>query len=117
MKERKQYTKEFKEGAARLVIEQRRSIADAAKSLGVSSWMMSRWVRVANSGEAEALRGDGQRTPLEQENFELRRQVRQLEEERDILKNVWLRRRSQLLNESCWHKAGRMQQMYPASLL
>jgi transposase-like protein len=38
MKERKQYTKEFKEGAARLVIEQGRTIADAAKSLGVSAW-------------------------------------------------------------------------------
>lgn len=32
MKERKQFTKEFKDGAARLVIEQGRTISDAAKS-------------------------------------------------------------------------------------
>ncbi|MCA1602481.1 MAG: transposase [Acidobacteria bacterium] len=117
MKERKQYTKEFKEGAARLVTEQGRTVADAAKSLGVSPWTMSRWVRTAKSEGGEAFRGHGQRMPLEQENFELRQQVKQLEEERAILKNVWLRRRSQPRNESCWHKAGRMQQMYPASVV
>ncbi len=38
MKERKQFTKEFREGAAGLVSEQGRTIADAAKSFGVSTW-------------------------------------------------------------------------------
>jgi transposase len=88
MKERKQYTKEFKEGAARLVIEQGRTIADTAKSLGVSPWTLSRWVRAAKGGGAEVFPGHGQRPPLEQENFELRRQVKQLEEEREILKKA-----------------------------
>ena len=88
MKERKQYTKEFKEGAARLVTEQGRTVADAAKSLGVSPWTMSRWVKAAKSQGADAFRGQGQRTPLEQENFELRQRVRQLEEERTILKKA-----------------------------
>ncbi len=88
MKDRKQYTKEFKEGAARLVTEQGRTIADAAKSLGVSPWTMSRWVRVAKNEGADAFRDHGQRTPLEQENFALRQQVKQLEEERAILKKA-----------------------------
>jgi len=48
MKERKQYTKEFKDGAARLVTEQGRTMADAAKSLGVSPWTR---VAVGESGE------------------------------------------------------------------
>ena len=48
MKERKQYTKEFKEGAARLVTEQGRTIADSAKSLGVSPWTR---VAVGQNGE------------------------------------------------------------------
>jgi transposase-like protein len=34
MKERKQYTKEFKEGAARLVTEQGRTIADSRQESG-----------------------------------------------------------------------------------
>jgi len=86
MKERKQFTKEFKEGAARLVTEQGRTIADAAKSLDISPWTMSRWVKAARTEGTEAFRGHGQRTPLEQENFDLRQKVKQLEEERAILK-------------------------------
>jgi transposase len=88
MKERKQFTKEFKEGAARLVIEQGRTIADAAKSLGISPWTMSRWVKAARTEGADAFRRHGQRKPLEQENFELRQRVKQLEEERAILKKA-----------------------------
>jgi transposase-like protein len=61
----------FKEGAARLVTEQGRTIADAAKSLDISPWTMSRWVKAARTEGTEAFRGHGQHTPLEQENFEL----------------------------------------------
>jgi transposase len=88
MKQRKQYTTEFKQGAVRLVTEQDRSIADAAGSLGIPSWSLSRWVRASKSEGREAFRGQGQRTPLEQENFELRQQVKQLEEEKSILKKA-----------------------------
>ncbi len=84
--ERKQYTKEFKEGAVRLITKQGRTRADAAKSLGISEWTLSRWLRAARTEGVEAFRGQGTRTPLEQENFELRRKVKELEEERAILK-------------------------------
>lgn len=72
---------------------------------------------MAKNEGSEAFCGQGQRTAEQQELYELRQRVRQLEEERAILKNVWLRRRSQLLNDQCWHEAGRMQQMYPASVV
>ncbi len=88
MKERKQFTKEFKEGATRLVTEQGTTIADAAQSLGVSPWTMSRWVKAAKTEGADAFRGHGQRPPLEQENFELRQKVKRLEEDRAILKKA-----------------------------
>jgi transposase len=88
MKERKQYTKEFKEGAARLVTEQGRTITDAAQSLGVSPWTLSRWVRMSRGKGTNAFRNHGQRTPHEQELYELRQQVKQLEEERAILKKA-----------------------------
>jgi transposase len=88
MKERKQFTKEFKEGAVRLVTEQGRTIGDAAQSLGISPWTMSRWVKAARSEGTDAFRGQGQRTPQEQELYELRQKVRQLEEERAILKKA-----------------------------
>ena len=88
MKERKQFTKEFKEGAVRLVTEQGRTIGDAAQSLGISPWTMSRWVKAARAEGSDAFRGQGQRTPQEQELFELRQKVKQLEEERAILKKA-----------------------------
>ena len=88
MKERRQFTKEFKEGAVRLVTEQGRTIADAAQSLGISPWTVSRWVKAARAEGADAFRGQGQRTPQEQELYELRQKVRQLEEERAILKKA-----------------------------
>ena len=62
MKERKQFTKEFKEGAVRLVTEQGRAIADSAKRLGISTWAMSRWVKAEKREGADAFRGHGRRT-------------------------------------------------------
>lgn len=88
MDTRKQFTKEFKEGAARLVTEQGRKIADAAKSLGVSPWTLSRWVRAAKSEGDEAFRGRGQRSAEQQQIYDLQQKVKQLEEERAILKKA-----------------------------
>ena len=39
----KQYTKEFKEEAVALVVEQGYSVPEAAKSLGVNSNLLYRW--------------------------------------------------------------------------
>ncbi len=88
MTDGKQFTKEFKDGAARLVTEQGRLISDAAQSLGISPWTLSRWVKAAKTEGKTAFRGHGQRPPLEQENFELRQNVKQHEEERAILKKA-----------------------------
>jgi len=62
MQERKQFTKEFKEGAVRLVTEQGRTISDAAQSLGTPPWTLSRWIKAAKNEGSEAFRGRGQRT-------------------------------------------------------
>lgn len=88
MKVRKQYTKEFKLGAVRLVTEQERSISDAAQSLGIPPWSLSRWVSSAKKEGQQAFRGNGNRSAQEQEIFELRQRVKQLQEEKDILKKA-----------------------------
>ena len=88
MKQRKQYTKEFKQSAVRLVTEQGRTISDAATSLSIPAWSLSRWVRAAKEEGQVAFRGNGNRTAQEQEIVELRRRVKQLEEEKDILKKA-----------------------------
>lgn len=86
MKERKHYPKEFKQGAVRLLTDLGRSISDAASSLGVPAWSLSRWVRTAKDEGLDAFRGNGNRTAKEQEILDLRRRVQQLEEEKEILK-------------------------------
>jgi transposase len=88
MKERKHYTKEFKQGAVRLVTEQGRSISDASSSLGIPAWSLSRWVRAAKEEGLDAFRGNGNRIAREQEIAELRRRIKQLEEEKEILKKA-----------------------------
>lgn len=88
MSRRKQYTQEFKEGAVRLVTEQKRSYSEVGQSLGVTPWTISKWVTAANKEAGEAFRGNGKRTVEEQQIFELKRQIRQLEEERAILKKA-----------------------------
>jgi len=88
MSPRKQYTQEFKEGAVRLVTEQKQSYSEAGKNLGVTAWTISRWVGEAKKEAGEAFRGNGKRTAEEQQIFELKRQIRQLEEERAILKKA-----------------------------
>ncbi len=88
MKQRKQYTKEFKQGAVRLVTEQGRSISDAATSLAIPAWSLSRWVRAAKEQGKDAFRGNGNPTGQEQEIADLRRRVKQLEEEKEILKKA-----------------------------
>jgi transposase len=88
MKQRKQYTKEFKQGAVRLVTDQGRSISDAATSLGISDRNLSRWLNDAKLQGSDAFRGYGIRTTQEQEIFDLRQKIKQLEEEKDILKKA-----------------------------
>ena len=88
MKERKRYTKEFKQGAVRLVTEQGCSISDAASSLGVPAWSLSRWIRAAKNEGQDAFPGNGNPTAQEQEIAQLRRRVKHLEEEKEILKKA-----------------------------
>jgi transposase len=116
---RQVYTSEFRQQAVGLITRDGLSIAEAARRLAISPKTLLNWVRRAKSGglpdDADGVRRHVV-TEQEAELSRLRRENAELRMERDILKNVWLRRRSQPQNESSWHKAGRMQQMYLASL-
>lgn len=45
MAKQKRYTKEFRLEAARLVVEQGYTLAEAADRLGVSGWSIGNWIR------------------------------------------------------------------------
>jgi transposase len=81
----KQYTKEFKEEAARLVIEQGHTQSEVARSLGINAKNVNRWVReiTATTGNKKLL------PPTEQEELNrLRKENNRLKLEKEILKKA-----------------------------
>jgi transposase-like protein len=80
---RGRYPKEFRRDAAALVIDQKRTVVDVARELGVVEQTLGNWVRQEriDRGEREGL------TSEEREHIaELERQVKRLTTERDLLK-------------------------------
>ena len=88
MKTRKKYTKEFKEDAIRLVLEQGYKQTEAARSLGVDRSMLGRWIKEAESEGGDAFRGNGKLNEEQQELRRLREENRRLRMEREILKKA-----------------------------
>lgn len=83
------YTKEFREQAVRLVLEEGLSIPQAGQRLSLSAKTLANWVRAARRGELATL--GGQPTPLtesERELARLRRELAEVKMERDILKKA-----------------------------
>jgi transposase len=83
--DRRQYTNEFKSDAVRHVRTSGKPVAQVARDLGINDNMLYRWVKEFGSpGD-----GSGLPTPSEHEELlKLRREVRILREERDILKKA-----------------------------
>ncbi len=91
------YDEEFKRNAVRLVLDGQ-SVKSVSQELGVNESQIHKWRRAA------LINGDGVKSGAElAETVALKKRIRELEMENEILKNVWLRRRSQLPNESLWH--------------
>ena len=84
---RRQFTPEFKAGAVRLVLEEGRTIVEAARDLGVHETVFGRWVRQARIDTGKGARGALTTTERE-ELTALRRENRVLKMERDLLKKT-----------------------------
>ena len=85
---RKVYTPEFKPQAIKMVTEQKLSVAEAARRLGVHESRLHEWKKAHLRDGAAAFPGSGHQTPLEEENRRLKAEVKRLEMERDILKKA-----------------------------
>jgi transposase len=86
-RKRRKFSTEFKAEAVRLVVEQNRSINSVAKSLDIADSVLGAWVQQA---KVDAGRSSKSKltTPEKQELAELRRRVKQLEMEKEILKKA-----------------------------
>jgi transposase len=77
------YAPEFKRQMVDLVVRGGRSPASLAKEFGRTAWTIALWVK---QSKRDAGKGDGGLTSAEREELsQLRREVRKLKEEREIL--------------------------------
>ena len=88
MSKRKRYSKEFKLDAVSLVLDQGYNRAEAARSLGLNSNMLGRWVSEHQTDGGQSFRGNGKLTPEQEEIRKLRSQVKNLKMEKEILKKA-----------------------------
>ena len=90
---RRKYTPEFREQAARLVIETGRPVAHVAAEIGIGEQVLGRWVRLqreaASAGDTGAVLDADERAELERlrhENAELRLDREFLKKSRGLLR-------------------------------
>ncbi len=88
MATRKKYSKEFKLDPVSLVTGQGYTRTEAARSLDINANMLGRWVKEHQSDEGQAFRGNGKLTPKQEEIRKLKTQVKRLQMEKDILRNL-----------------------------
>lgn len=88
MTNRRQYSREFKVQAVRMVTEQGLSVGEVARDLGLNPNVLHKWKRKLTQEGGQAFPGNGRLSFEEEEIRKLREQVRQLRMERDILKKA-----------------------------
>ncbi len=85
---RRRFSREFKLEAVRLVREQDVSVAQAARDLGLHENVLRKWVRLYEADPVNAFPGQGQQKPEQAEVATLKREIKKLRAERDILKKA-----------------------------
>jgi transposase len=88
MAKRRTYTREFKISAVQLITEQGRSVAEAARSLGIGENLLRKWKHDLEADAAQAFPGHGRLPAFEDELRRLRAENKRLLAERDILKKA-----------------------------
>ncbi len=87
--QRRTYPKEFKTEAVELMLNSDKEAKEIAKDLGIEAHMLHRWKREYLVTKDHAFPGKGKTGDPEEVKFrELQRHLRDVEEERDILKKA-----------------------------
>lgn len=85
---RSTYTAEFKLGAVKMITEQKLSVAEAARRLGINDQLLRTWKKAFEERGDAAFPGHGNLTPADEELRRLRAEVVRLKAERDLLKKA-----------------------------
>jgi transposase len=85
-RQRRQFTEEFKAGAVRLVLDEGKTVGAVARELDLTASALADWVRKA---QADRTKGRSGLTGVEREELtRLRKEVRELRSEREVLKKA-----------------------------
>ena len=87
-RQRRTHSREFKQEAVSLVVEQGYSCAEAGRSLGVNGALIGRWKRQLAGDTTKAFPGKGRRAAEQQRVNELETENRRLRMEKEILKKA-----------------------------
>jgi len=85
-KKRKNYPASFKKECVQFYNSKNKKIGEVASELGVEYQLLSRWIREDKEHEEKAFPGKGNH--IEKELIELQKKLKEVEEERDILKKA-----------------------------
>lgn len=85
-RKRRRFDREFKRQAARLASEKGQTLSQVARDLDVRPDMLRRWKKQFEEGGERAFPGEGR--ARDEELVRLRRDLRRVTEERDILKKA-----------------------------
>ncbi len=88
MSTRRSYNREFKIEAVKLATRGDKSLAEVSRELGISATVLHRWKSQFLNDPQFAFPGKGRLKPDEEELRLLKKQLRDAEEERDILKKA-----------------------------
>ena len=86
--ERKKYDPAFKLEVIRMVEEDGLNGMDVSRKLGIHEKTVYRWLSEYRKDGRDAFPGKGHLKPVDEELRQLRRQVRDLQEEKEILKKA-----------------------------
>ena len=84
----KRYSDEFKINAVKHCLDRNLTAAQTARELGVNENTMRQWLKTYKQNEEEPFVGSGNLRTEEREIKELKKRIRDLEEENEILKKV-----------------------------
>ena len=86
--ERRRFSKQFKIDAVKLVTEQGYKVSEAARNLGIHHSSLRRWKKQFETNGNQAFPGKGHMSPEKEELDRLRKEVKKLRMEREILKKA-----------------------------
>jgi transposase len=85
---RRNFDKQFKLDAVRLITEGGRKVSEVARDLGISENALHNWRNQFKEQGTDSFPGKGRLTPAEDELRRLQRELANVKEERDILKKA-----------------------------